>query len=47
LDSGVSVRDVTNSVGYSDSRMVSYYDHGKESLSRNATLMMSAYVEGS
>lgn len=47
LDAGGSVRNVQNSMGYSDSRMVSYYDHGKESLSRNTTLLMSAYVEGS
>lgn len=47
LDAGVAVRDVQNSLGYSDSRMVAYYDHGKESLSRNATHFVSAYVEGS
>lgn len=46
LDAGCPVRDVQNSMGYSDSRMVSYYDHGKDSLSRNATHMVSAYVEG-
>lgn len=47
LDSGVSVRDLQNSMGYQDSRMVSYYDRSKDSLSRNATWMVAAYVEGS
>lgn len=47
LDAGVSVRDMTNTMGYSDSRMVSYYDHGRDSLPRNATHSVSAYVEGS
>ena len=47
LDSGVSVRDATNSMGYSDTRMVSYYDHGRNSLPRHATHSVSAYVEGS
>jgi hypothetical protein len=47
LDAGVSVRDMTNTMGYSDSRMVSYYDHGKENLPRNATHFVAAYVEGS
>lgn len=47
LNAGVSVRDLTNSMGYSDSKMISYYDRAKEDLSRNATHMLSAYVEGS
>jgi site-specific recombinase XerD len=46
LDAGVSVRDMTNTMGYSDSRMVSYYDHGRESLPRNGTHFVAAYVEG-
>lgn len=47
LDAGVSVRDVQNSVGHRDARQVSYYDRNKNSLPRNATHMVSAYVEGS
>lgn len=47
LDSGVSVRDAANGMGYSDTRMVSYYDHGKDNLPRNATHFVAAYVEGS
>lgn len=45
LDAGVSVRDTQNSMGYADARMVSYYDHGRESLPRHATHSVSAYVE--
>jgi site-specific recombinase XerD len=47
LDAGVSVRDAANTMGYSDTRMVSYYDHGKENLPRNATHFVAAFVEGS
>lgn len=47
LDSGVSVRDCTNSMGYSDTRMVSYYDHGRDSLPRHASHSVAAFVEGS
>lgn len=46
LDAGVSVRDVQNSVGHQDPRQVSYYDRHKQSLPRNATHLLSAYVEG-
>lgn len=46
LDAGVSSRDVQNSAGHSDQRMVSYYDRNKTSLARNATHALSAYVEG-
>lgn len=46
LDAGVSVRDVQNSVGHRDARQVSYYDRHKQSLPRNATHFLSAYVEG-
>lgn len=47
LDAGVSVRDVQNSVGHRDARQVSYYDRNKDSLPRNATHMVAAFVEGS
>lgn len=47
LDAGVPVRDVQNSVGHRDSRQVAYYDRNKNSLPRNATHMVSAFVEGS
>jgi len=46
LDAGVNVRNVRNSVGHSDDRMVAYYDRNRESLTLNATHMVSAFVEG-
>jgi hypothetical protein len=46
LNSGVTVRDLTNSMGYADSRQIGYYDRDKDALSRNATHMVSAFVEG-
>lgn len=45
LNAGVTVRNLTNSMGYADSRQITYYDRDKESLERNATHMVSAYVE--
>jgi integrase/recombinase XerD len=47
LDAGVSVRDVQNSVGHADPRMVAYYDRNRNSLPRHATHYLSAFVEGS
>ena len=47
LDAGVNVRDMVNSMGYSDSKMITYYDRNRESLPRHASHLMSAYVEGS
>lgn len=47
LDAGVSSRDVQNSAGHSDPRMVAYYDRNKASMPRHATHFMAAYVEGS
>ncbi len=47
LDAGVSVRDVQHSVGHADTRQVSYYDRNRESLPRNATHFVHAFVEGS
>lgn len=46
LNAGVSVRDMTNSMGYADARQVSYYDRDKDSLPRNATHLVSAFIEG-
>lgn len=47
LNAGVPARDVANSRGDSDLRQVSYYDRDKDSLSRNATHMVAAFVDGS
>ncbi len=47
LDAGVSVRDVQNSCGHADPRMVAFYDRNKDSLPRHATHFVSAFVEGS
>lgn len=46
LDAGVSARDVQNSAGHADARMTSYYDRNRESLARNATHTLTAFVEG-
>lgn len=47
LDAGVSQRDVQNSTGHSDPRMVLYYDRNRENLQRHATHTLTAYVAGS
>ncbi len=47
LDAGVSQRDIQNSVGHADPRMIAYYDRNKNSLPRHATHYVSAYIEGS
>jgi site-specific recombinase XerD len=47
LNAGCHVRDVQNSLGYSDSRMIAYYDRDRDSLPRHSTHMVSAWVEGS
>ena len=46
LDCGVSERDIANSTGHSDLRMLAYYDRNRESLARNATHALTAYVAG-
>lgn len=46
LDAGVSVRNVRNTIGHSDDRMVAYYDRNRESLTMNGTHMVAAFVEG-
>jgi len=34
------------STGHSDTRMVAYYDRGRDNISRNSTHAVSAWVEG-
>lgn len=46
LDAGVSQRDVQNSTGHADNRMLLYYDRNRESLQRHATHTLTAYVAG-
>lgn len=46
LDAGVSERDIQNSTGHADIRMISFYDRNRESLARNATHALTAYVSG-
>lgn len=46
LDAGSSTRDVQNSSGHADPRMVSYYDRNRESLSSNTTHTLAAFVDG-
>jgi len=37
LDSGQGERDIAISTGNSDTRMVAYYDRGRDNISRNST----------
>lgn len=46
LNAGASVRDLTNSMGYADSRPISRYDRDKANLARHSTHLVSAYFEG-
>lgn len=46
LDAGVSERDIQNSTGHKDPRMVHYYDRHRDNLARNATHALTAYVAG-
>lgn len=46
LDAGASERDVANSAGHADLRMVSYYDRNRDSLVNNTTRRVSDWVEG-
>lgn len=46
LDSGQAERDIAISTGHSDTRMVAYYDRGRDNISRNSTHAVSAWVEG-
>lgn len=47
LDAGRSERDVAASVGHADTRLVSYYDRGRDSIVRNTTHSVAALIEGS
>lgn len=46
LDAGVAERDIAISTGHADTRLVTYYDRGRDSIHRNATHNVSAYVQG-
>lgn len=46
LDAGVSERDIQNSTGHKDPRMIHYYDRHRDNLARNATHALTAYVAG-
>lgn len=46
LDAGVSERDLQHSGGWSDLRMVPYYDHGGDKPERNATHKLTPFVLG-
>lgn len=47
LNAGVAIRDIQNSVGHADPRMISFYDRERDNLARNPTHVVSAFVEGS
>ncbi len=44
--SGQAERDIAISTGHSDTRMVAYYDRGRDNISRNSTHAVSAWIEG-
>jgi site-specific recombinase XerD len=44
LDAGVSERDLIDSTGHGDTRMLRYYDRNRGSVHRNATHAVTAYV---
>lgn len=46
LDAGQTERDIAISTGHADTRMVAYYDRGRENISRNSTHAVAAWVEG-
>lgn len=46
LDAHVPERDIAASTGHADSRMVAYYDRGRDNISRNATHAVAAWVAG-
>lgn len=45
LNAGADARQVQKSVGHSDVRMVSYYDRDKDSLAKNTTHLVAAFLE--
>lgn len=46
LEAGRSERDVAASVGHADTRLVSYYDRGRDRLERNTTYSVMALIDG-
>ena len=44
LDAGVSERDIIDSTGHEDSRMLRYYDRNRGAIERNATHAVAAFV---
>jgi integrase/recombinase XerD len=46
LNEGVSIRDLTNSMGYSDARQIARYDRDKSALARSATWAVAGALEG-
>lgn len=45
LDAGADARSVQKSVGHADIRMTSYYDRSKDSLAKNTTHLVAAFLE--
>lgn len=45
LDAGADARSVQKSVGHADVRMTSYYDRAKDSLAKNTTHLVAAFLE--
>lgn len=46
LNEGMSIRDLTNAMGYADSRQISRYDRDKASLARSSAWVVGAALEG-
>lgn len=46
LNQGVGIRDLVNSMGYSDARQISRYDRDKASMARSATWAVAGAIEG-
>ncbi len=46
LDSGQAERDIAISTEHSDTRMVAYYNRGRDNISRNSTHAVAAWVDG-
>lgn len=45
LDAGMAERDIAASTGHADSRMIAYYDRNRDSMSRNTTHAVAAWVD--
>ena len=46
LDAGQTELDTAISTGHSDTRMVAFYDRGRDNISRNSTHAVAAWIEG-